>query len=187
MTLLDEFRARDVYRSGHFRLSSGLHSDTYLQCALALQDPTFAHRLGRELADRIDAEVDLVASPAIGGLLAGFVVAHALGRRFVFTERKDGEMTLRRGQQVEDGARILVVEDVLTTGGSAREAADVLERHGAEVVAWAALVDRSTPDRPLPYEATSLVRVEALTWDPEVCPLCERGVDIDAPGSRPGE
>lgn len=185
MTLLDEFRARDVYRSGHFKLSSGLHSDTYLQCALALEDPAFAHRIGAELADQIDVEVDLVASPAIGGLLAGFVVAHALGRRFVFTERKDGEMTLRRGQSVGDGERVLVVEDVLTTGGSAREAADVLERHGADVVAWAALVDRSTEDRPLPYTATSLIRVEAQTWEPDDCELCRQGVEIDAPGSRP--
>ena len=185
MTLLDEFRARGVYRQGHFRLSSGLHSDTYLQCALALSDPTFAHRLGRELADRIDPEVDLVASPAIGGLLAGFVVAHALGRPFVFTERKDGAMTLRRGQDVPAGARLLVVEDVLTTGGSAREAADVLEDAGGEVVAWGALVDRSTPDHPLPYEATSLVRVEPQTWQPDACPLCEQGDELDAPGSRP--
>lgn len=185
MTLLDEFRARDVYRQGHFRLSSGLHSDTYLQCALALADPVFAKRLGHELADQVEAEVDLVASPAIGGLLAGFVVAQALGRPFVFTERKDGAMTLRRGQQVPDGARILVVEDVLTTGGSAREAADVLEAHGGQVVAWAALVDRSTSEHPLPYEATSLVRVEPRTWKPEDCPLCEAGDELDAPGSRP--
>ncbi len=184
MTLLDELRSRDVYRTGHFQLSSGRHSDTYLQCALALQDPAFGHRLGRELAALVDAEVDVVASPAIGGLLAGYVVAQALGTRFVFTERVDSRMTLRRGQQVAAGERVLMVEDVLTTGGSAREAADALEAEGAEVVAWAALVDRSLPSHPLPYTATALVDVEPQTWDADACPLCEQGTPIDSPGSR---
>lgn len=179
-----EFRARGVHRTGHFALSSGRHSDTYLQCALALQDPGFAVELGRALADRIDEDVDLVASPAIGGLLAGFVVAAALERRFVFTERRGGDMALRRGQYVDEGERIVVVEDVLTTGGSAREAADVLERHGGQVVAWAALVDRSTPEHPLPYRARSLLRVEPRTWDPVDCPLCAGGQPLDSPGSR---
>ena len=184
MTWLEEFERRGVLTKGHFKLSSGRHSDTYLQCALALQDPEFAHRLGQDLAGRVDSDVDLVAAPAIGGLLAGFVVASALGKRFVFTERKDGQMTLRRGQEVTDGERVLVVEDVLTTGGSAREAADVLETAGSEVVAWAAIVDRSTPDHPLPFEATSLVQVDPQTWDPDGCPLCEEGRPIDSPGSR---
>jgi orotate phosphoribosyltransferase len=185
VSLLDEFRARDVYRTGHFELSSGRHSDTYLQCALALQDPTFARRLGHELADRLDGvDATVVASPAMGGVLAGFVVAQAMGRRFVFTERKHGEMTLRRGQQVGAGDRVVVVEDVLTTGGSARECADVLEERGAQVVAYAARVDRSTSDHPLPYEATALVNVDPRTWDPADCPLCADGVPIDSPGSR---
>jgi orotate phosphoribosyltransferase len=184
VTLLDELHTRGVYTRGHFALSSGRHSDTYLQCALALQDPAFAHRLGRELADRVEVEVDVVASPAIGGLLAGFVVAHALGRRFVFTERKAGEMTLRRGQTVAEGERVLMVEDVLTTGGSAREAADVLEERGARVVAWSAIVDRSTPEHPLPYEAVSLVDLEPETWEADACPLCADGRPIDTPGSR---
>ncbi len=183
--LLDEFRARGVYTTGHFQLSSGLHSDTYLQCALALQDPTFALQLGRRIADELNADaIDVVAAPAIGGLLAGFAVAAALGKRFVFTERKDGAMTLRRGQAVGDGERLLVVEDVLTTGGSAREAADVLEAAGGRVVAYAAIVDRSTEDHPLPFEATALIRVEPQTWAPDACPRCAEGAAIDSPGSR---
>ena len=181
---LASFENRGVHRSGHFQLSSGLHSDTYLQCALALGDPAFAGQLGEALASAIEPEVDLVVSPAIGGLLAGFVVARALGVPFVFTERKDGNMTLRRGQSIEPGARVLVVEDVLTTGGSAREAADVVEAAGGVVVAWAALVDRSTEDQPLSFEAVSLVRVTPSVWDPADCPQCADGVPIDSPGSR---
>lgn len=184
---LEAFRDRGVYRTGHFKLSSGRHSDTYLQCALATQDPGFAHQLGEDLAGRVrDAgiDADLVGSPAIGGILAGFVVATALDLRFVFTERRSGEMTLRRGQHVEPGQRVLIVEDVLTTGGSAREAAEVLEARGAAIAGYAALVDRSTPDHPLPFEAVSLVRVEPQTWDESDCPLCADGAELDSPGSR---
>jgi orotate phosphoribosyltransferase len=181
---LEQFRERGVHQAGHFQLSSGLHSDTYLQCARALMDPAFADELGWALAGAIDVDVDVVVSPAIGGVLAGFVVARALHVPFVFTERKDGVMTLRRGQSIEPGARVAIVEDVLTTGGSAREAADVIEAAGGVVVAWAALVDRSTEDQPLPFEATSLIRVTPQVWDPSECPLCADGVPIVSPGSR---
>lgn len=187
MNHLEEFRERGVYRTGHFKLSSGRHSDTYLQCALATQDPLFADRLGEDLAARIrDAGVDadVVASPAIGGILAGSVVARALGLRFVFTERRSGEMGLRRGQHVESGERVVIVEDVLTTGGSAREAAEALEARGADIVGYAALVDRSTSDHPLTFRAESLVRVDPRTWDEAECPLCADGVELDSPGSR---
>lgn len=178
--LVDELRRR-VHRTGHFRLSSGLHSDTYLQCALALQDPTFARELGRALADQLrDLQPETVASPAIGGLLAGFVVADALGARFVFTERKGGPLALRRGQSVSPGERIVVVEDVVTTGGSARETAEVLEALGARVLGYGAIVDRSDA-----FPVRALVRVDARTWEPAECPLCAAGEALDAPGSRP--
>ncbi|MBW3663993.1 MAG: orotate phosphoribosyltransferase [Actinobacteria bacterium] len=185
MNVAEEFRRLQVHRTGHFELSSGRHSDTYLQCALALQDPDLALRLGEMLADRLredrpDLAVGVVASPALGGVLAGFVVARALGTRFVFTERRDGRMTLRRGQHVAVGERVLVVEDVVTTGGSAQEAAVVVEAEGGEVVGYAAIVDRSE-DFPL----TALLRVEAQTWDPDGCPLCAEGQPLDRPGSRP--
>lgn len=183
---LKEFQDRGVHLTGHFQLSSGLHSDTYLQCALALMDPAFADELGSALADQVTEEVDLVVSPAIGGMLAGFSVARALGVPFVFTERRGGAMSLRRGQPIPSGARVLIVEDVLTTGGSAQEAAEVVQDAGGVVVAWAALVDRSTPEQPLPFEAASLMRVMPQVWDPSSCPLCADGVAIDRPGSRPG-
>lgn len=152
-----------------------------------MQDPVFAAELGRSLAVRLQAagiEADTVASPAIGGLLAGFVVAGALGARFVFTERVDGVMALRRGQSLARGERIVIIEDVVTTGRSAREAAAVLGARGAEVVGYAALVDRSTPDQPLPFEAHSLVRMTTRTWEASDCPLCTMGEPLDTPGSR---
>lgn len=183
--LVAELRSRDVYRTGHFQLSSGLHSDTYLQCALALQDPPFALRLGRLVAAAVAAEAfDVVVSPALGGVLIGFAVACAAEVRFVFTERHEGGMTLRRGQWLDPGERALVVEDVLTTGGSAREAGEVVAASGAVVVGYAAVVDRSTAARPLPFDATALVRVEPRTWAPEDCPLCAAGAAVDSPGSR---
>lgn len=177
-----------VTTRGHFRLSSGRHADTYLQCARALGDPAFALRLGDALAgqvrERVGGRIDAVASPAIGGVLAGFVVAAAVERRFLFTERRDGRMALRRGQAVTPGERVVMVEDVLTTGGSAREAADVLTFRGAEIVAYAALVDRSTAAHPLPFDAVALLRVQPATWDAAACPLCAAGQPVDRPGSR---
>lgn len=183
------FEELGVLRHGHFQLSSGKHSDTYLQCAIALQQPDTAERLGAALASRLhDAQVDVVASPALGGVLAGFVVAAALRKRFVFTERGTGrEMTLRRGQHIAAGENVLVVEDVVTTGGSAMEAAAVCEAAGGKVVGLAALVDRSggLDERERPAVApTSLLRVTAQTWDPDQCPQCADNVPLDSPGSR---
>ena len=183
------FEKLDVLRQGHFRLSSGKHSDTYLQCALALQDPTTALRLGSALATRLgDVSVDTVVSPALGGVLAGFAVAAALDARFVFTERSpDRTMTLRRGQRVAPNERVLVVEDVVTTGGSAMEAVAVCEAAGARVVGLASLVDRSrgldASQRPR-MAPTALLQVTAQAWDAADCPLCRDGVPLDTPGSR---
>ncbi|MFN2555986.1 MAG: orotate phosphoribosyltransferase [Nitriliruptorales bacterium] len=184
--LIAELRRRRVYRTGHFQLSSGLHSDTYLQCALALQDPVFAAELGRSLGTQLAAagkDAETVASPALGGLLAGFVVAGALGARFVFTERDHGVMALRRDQTVARGERIVVVEDVLTTGRSAIETAAVLEAQGAVVMGYAAIVDRSTPEQPLPFEAHSLAKMAIRTWEAAECPLCRVGAPFHSPGS----
>ena len=183
------FTELDVLRRGHFRLSSGKHSDTYLQCALALRDPQTALELGEALADRLSgAEIDVVVSPALGGVLAGFAVAAALQRPFVFTERAaDRTMTLRRGQVVEPGTRVLVVEDVVTTGGSAMEVVALCEAAGATVVGLASLVDRSAgldqAQRP-PLAPTALLTVEAQAWDPPECPACAAGTPLDTPGSR---
>lgn len=185
------FERLGVLRSGHFSLSSGRHSDTYLQCAGALQHPRVALDLGAALADRVrDLAPDVVASPAVGGILAGFAVAAAMGRRFVFAERAGGpRMSLRRGQGVEEGERVLIVEDVVTTGGSAAEVAALCAGEGAPVVGLAALVDRSggLPDDERPAEPVSaLLAVAAGAWTPSECPLCARGVPVDSPGSRRG-
>ncbi|MDP8977306.1 MAG: orotate phosphoribosyltransferase [Actinomycetota bacterium] len=184
------FERLGVLRRGHFRLSSGRHSDTYLQCALALQHPHVALELGEALAERVrDRAPDVVASPAVGGILAGFAVAAALGRRFVFAERAGGPgMALRRGQAVARGERVLVVEDVVTTGGSAREVAALCAGRGAAVVGIAALVDRSggLPDHERPAQpVTALLAVAAGAWAPSQCPLCARGLPVESPGSRP--
>ena len=183
------FEQLDVLRRGHFRLSSGKHSDTYLQCALALQDPSTALALGRQLAANVDAEsVDVVVSPALGGVLAGFVVAAALERPFLFTERAaDRSMVLRRGQVVTPGSRVLVVEDVVTTGGSAMEVVALCRAAGAEVVGIASLVDRSAglpADEQPEIKPTALLTVAAQAWDPSACPACAAGDELDTPGSR---
>ena len=183
------FSELDVLRRGHFKLSSGKHSDTYLQCALALQSPGIALQLGAALADRLDVgEIDVVVSPALGGVLAGFAVAAALDRPFLFAERgADRVMTMRRGQQLEPGQRVLVVEDVVTTGGSAMEVARLVEEAGAVVVGLGALVDRSVSlpaqERPA-LQPTALLTVDAQTWEQQACPACADGVPLDAPGSR---
>jgi orotate phosphoribosyltransferase len=183
------FEQLDVLRGGHFRLSSGKHSDTYLQCALALSDPAVAERLGAALAQRLDAaQIDVVVSPALGGVLAGFVVAAALRRPFLFTERAaDRSMTMRRGQHVQAGQRVLVVEDVVTTGGSAMEVVALVEAVGATVVGIASLVDRSAglpEDQRPPLTPTALLPVTAQAWDPDDCPACAAGTPLDTPGSR---
>ena len=183
------FTELDVLRTGHFQLSSGKHSDTYLQCALALRDPDTALRLGSALAQRLGGlDVDIVVSPALGGVLAGFAVAAALHRPFLFTERTaDRTMTMRRGQSLDAGQRVLVVEDVVTTGGSAMEVVALCEQAGAEVVGIAALVDRSAglpPEQRPRIAPTALLTVSPQAWDPDACPACAAGDGLDSPGSR---
>jgi orotate phosphoribosyltransferase len=191
----ERFRELDVLRTGHFQLSSGKHSDTYLQCQLALQRPDVALELGRGLAERLReeglADVGVVASPALGGIVAGFAVAAALGARFVFSERKGGAdgraMVFRRGQRVDEGERVLVVEDVVTTGGSAMEVVALCEEAGAKVPGIAALVDRSAglPQGERPRIApVALLAVAAEAWEPQECPRCAAGDPVDSPGSR---
>lgn len=183
-----------VLRTGHFRLSSGKHTDTYLQWALALQKPAVALSLGRALGAKAvehragAAPIDVVASPALGGVLAGFAVAVALDRRFVFAERgADRSFALRRGQAVGPGERVLVVEDAVTTGGSALEVARLLEASGAELAGIACLVDRSgglpADERPDP-RPISLYAIAPKAWEPEQCPLCAAGASLESPGSR---
>lgn len=183
------FRETNALLEGHFLLSSGLHSPIYLQCALALQLPADADRFARELVnrmalDRSIAGVETVASPAIGGLVIGFAVAQAIGVRFIWTERQNGEMTLRRGFNVRKGEKVLVVEDVITTGGSTRECMAALEQHGADVIAAASIVDRSAGRADVGAPRTSLVSLDVPSYKASACPLCAAGSTATKPGSR---
>lgn len=183
--VLDLFRKSGALLEGHFRLSSGLHSDRYLQSALVLQYPEFAEALGRALAARSrHLQPTVVLSPAMGGIVIGQETGRALGVRAIFAERQDGAMTLRRGFTLSPSDRVLVVEDVITTGGSTRETAAVAEAIGAQVIGAAAIVDRGagTTDFSLPLQA--LVELEVPTYAPEACPMCARGEAIVKPGSR---
>jgi orotate phosphoribosyltransferase len=170
---------------GHFRLTSGLHSDVYLQSALVLQYPPHAAALGRALAAAFGAAgARTVAAPAIGGILVAHEVARALSARCLFTEREHGVMSLRRGFALAAGERCLVVEDVVTTGGSTREVIECVERQGAVVVGVGSLIDRSGGAARFPVKQVALARVVAPTWTPEACPLCATGSPAVKPGSR---
>lgn len=176
------FERHGAISSGHFKLSSGRHSDTYVQCARVLEHPRVAASLAQALADRCADRIDAVVSPALGGVLIGYLVAYEIGCRFLFTERVDGAMTLRRGQALVPGERVLVVEDVITTGGSAAEVSALAEAAGGAVVGVASLIDRSEGQPPFHLEA--LLKVAATSWDPPECPLCARGEPLHTPGSR---
>jgi orotate phosphoribosyltransferase len=170
---------------GHFRLTSGLHSDVYLQSALVLQHPEFAAALGQAIAAPfLDAGVGAVLAPAIGGILVAHEVARALGARALFTERENGVMSLRRGFALNTGERCLVVEDVMTTGGSTREVIECATAHGGVVVGVGVLIDRSGGTARFDVPHVSLARVTTNTWPPEACPLCRQGTPAVKPGSR---
>jgi orotate phosphoribosyltransferase len=183
--VLDRLRHLGALLEGHFRLTSGLHSPVYLQCALILQHPAEAERLGQELATLMaQARPTVVLSPALGGLIIGHEVARALGVRAVFAERVDGALTLRRGFDLSPVDRVLVVEDVVTTGGSTRETIDVAKALGASVVGAAAVINRSGKENPVDVPFAALAAITPPTYQPETCPLCAEGVPVVKPGSR---
>jgi len=183
--VLTLFRNSGALLEGHFKLSSGLHSPAYLQCALVLQHPDAAAKLGRALADQLrSAGATVVLSPALGGLIIGHEVARALGVRAIFAERQDGALVLRRGFSLDANDRVVVIEDVVTTGGSTRETMDVATAAGATVVAAGAIIDRSGGNATLGAPFKSLVTLTVPTYQPEACPLCASGVPITKPGSR---
>ena len=184
--LLDLYRRSGALLEGHFRLSSGLHSTGYLQCALVLQHPVHAEVLGQEIARASEAlRPTVVLSPALGGVVIGHEVARALGVRALFAERQDGVLTLRRGFVLADTDRVLVVEDVLTTGGSTRETIQVAIAAGAQVVGAASIVDRSGGKTSFDVPFHALVAVDLPTYEPRACPLCAQGLPVVKPGSRP--
>ena len=173
-------------RTGHFELSSGRHSGTYIQCALVLEHPKHAEQLGHALADRFrDLSVACVVAPALGGIIVGYEVARALGVRSLFVERdRSGQMTLRRGFEIKPGERVLVIEDVWTTGGSTRETIGVVEQEGGLVVAAGALIDRTGGSLELSVPARALVEMAVASYEPDDCPQCHAGGVATRPGSR---
>ena len=183
--VLSLYRASGALKEGHFRLSSGLHSGMYFQSALVLARPRDAGALGAALAARYRAsDVDVVIGPAMGAIIIAHEVGRALDRPVLFAERVEDRFALRRGFAVAPGERVLLVEDVLTTGGSILELARVIEAAGAQVAGLGCLVDRRGPEHDLPHPLESLARVEVPTWKPDACPKCAAGAPMDAPGSR---
>ena len=189
-SVLDTFRRVGALLEGHFRLTSGLHSPGYLQCALVLQHPREAEACGEAIASQVRMlDVEAVLSPALGGIVIGHEVARALGARALFAERQDGRLTLRRGFALKPGERVLVVEDVVTTGGSTRETIDVARAAGGTVVGAASIVDRRAGAAAamadaldVPYSA--LAAIDLPTYEPDTCPLCAAGQAVTKPGSR---
>jgi len=183
--ILNAFRNHAALLEGHFILSSGLHSDRYIQCALVLQDPRVAEQLGAELAKKLAGlGATVVAAPALGGILVAHEVARALGIRALFTERQEGVMTLRRGFSLSPGEPALVVEDVMTTGLSTRETIGCVEQAGGKVVGVGALIDRSGGAVDLGFPKAALLTLNIQNYQPADCPLCKSGIPAIKPGSR---
>jgi len=183
--VLSAFRRSGALLEGHFRLSSGLHSPGYLQCALVLQHPREAEALGAALGSIVRSlGAETVLSPAMGGIVIGQEVGRALGVRAIFAERQDGALTLRRGFALEPGEKVIVVEDVVTTGGSTRETMEVARAAGAIVVGACAIVDRSGGKQGLNVPFHALLPMDVKTYQPEECPLCKQGLPVVKPGSR---
>jgi orotate phosphoribosyltransferase len=190
-SVLELFRSTGAYLQGHFRLTSGLHSAEYLQSALVLQHPAAAEKLGRLLADEIrkiaSEKIGMVVSPALGGLIIGHEVARALGTRFIFTERDaaTGKMVLRRGFKAGSGDAAVVVEDVITTGGSTRDVVDILQASEVKVLAAGSIIDRSGGQADVSVHRVALATMQVAAHYPEECPLCKLGIPALKPGSRP--
>jgi orotate phosphoribosyltransferase len=170
---------------GHYRLSSGLHSSTYVQCALLLQSPRNAKAIGEALAAKVRSmRPHKIVAPALGGLIIGYTVAEALDKPMIFTERKDGAMTLRRGFKLREGERVVIIEDVVTTGKSTLETADVVKQHGGIVYGFGSILNRSGRENPFDPAYESLLTLDLETYEESSCPLCKSKVPLAAPGSR---
>jgi orotate phosphoribosyltransferase len=183
--LLELYRRSGALLEGHFRLTSGLHSPGYLQCALVLQHPQHAAALGRAIGDRVrDLRPTVVLSPALGGIVIGHEVGRALGVRAIFAERVDGALALRRGFTLAASDRVLVVEDVMTTGGSTRETIEAAKAAGGQVVGTASIVNRGGAAIRFDVPYVSLLEIALPTYEPETCPLCAQGLPVVKPGSR---
>lgn len=183
--VLEALERTDAFRRGHFVLTSGRHSDSYVQCARILEDPALTTDLARAAVASLpdDARIDAVAAPAVGGLIFGFAVAQALGVKFIFSERADGAMVLRRSFEIIPGARYLVAEDVVTTGGSVAEVIALIEAGGGVIAGVVSLIDRGGEKA---FEAPywPLLELEVASWPADACAMCAAGQPVDSPGSR---
>ncbi len=182
---MEILKSTSAITTGHFKLSSGLHSETYIQCAKVFQYPEKSQLLCELLKEKLgDLDIKTIIGPAVGGIIFAYEMSRAFGVRNIFAERKDGKMTFRRGFSLEKDERVLLCEDVVTTGGSVAEVGKVAESLGANVVGICSLVDRSGGKASFPWKFTPLISMEVKTYNPNECPLCKDGVPINSPGSR---
>lgn len=184
--LINQLKDYQALQEGHFELSSGYHSDKYVQCMKILQHPHLAQGIAELMRENLsEIDFDAVISPAVGGIVLGFALAAASSKRFIFTERKDGKMILRRGFSLTQGERVVVVDDVVTKGGSVKEVVELVAAHRGQVVAIASLIDRGDKkafNQSIPY--SYLVQIEVESYSPDECPLCKENIAIYTPGSR---
>lgn len=183
--ILNVFKETDAILKGHFLLTSGRHSDTYMQCAKLFVHPKQAKLICEQLCKKLEGtQIDIVASPAVGGIIMGYQMAQILNKPNVFFERQENAMTLRRGFTIEKGSRVLVVEDVVTTGGSVKEVVEQVENAGATVVAVASIVDRSNGKVDFQKKYVNLLSMDVVSYEKDDCPLCKQGLPAIKPGSR---
>ena len=185
--VMKKFEEAGAIQKGHFKLTSGVHSDTYIQCAQIMQHPEFMHNLCSELGKKFRGDdIDVIVGPAIGGIIMAHVMARVLGPwvRAIFTERENGKMTLRRSFEIKEGEKVLVVEDVTTTGSSVREVIDIVKLRKGKVVGVGVLIDRSGGEVDFGIKTEKLLTIDIRTYLPEECPLCKKGIPVIKPGSR---
>ena len=185
--VMKKFEQAGAIKKGHFKLTSGVHSDTYIQCAQVMQYPGFMHNLCSELGRKFRGEdIDVIIGPAIGGIIISHVMAQVLGPwvRAIFTERENGKMTLRRSFEIKKDEKVLVVEDVTTTGGSVKEVIDIAKERGGQVVGVGVLIDRSGGRIDFGVKMKSLLTLDIKSYQPGECPLCKKGIPVVKPGSR---
>ena len=183
--ILSIFKKTDALLTGHFLLTSGRHSDRYFQCAKVLQYPEYAEKLCKIISDKFrNVEIDTVIAPAIGGLVVGQEVSRQLNKRFIFAEREDKKLSLRRGFTLDENENVLVCEDVVTTGGSVFEVIDIVKNNKANVVGVGFIVDRSNGKVNFEYPQFSTLKLEVVSYQPDECPLCREDIELVKPGSR---
>ncbi|KPU26401.1 orotate phosphoribosyltransferase [Caloranaerobacter sp. TR13] len=183
--IIEILKECDALLEGHFLLSSGKHSDKYVQCAKVLRYPNFAEKVLKVVVDKVkNLEIDKVVGPAMGGVIVSYEIGRQLGKEAIFTERKDGVMQLRRGFEINKGDKILITEDVVTTGKSSLEVKDIIEEFGGEVIGIACIVDRRENNIDLGLPIFSAVKLDIKTYDKKECPLCMKDLPIEKPGSR---